>query len=74
MCVCVTDAVMVTSEFVRVRRYVTLGANEKRDVAAVMAFLRSEASPFMVEKIALWGRSMGECVSFVRCNATDAYA
>lgn len=63
VCVCLC-AVMVTSAFVRMHRYVTLGANEKRDVAAVMAFLRSEASPFMVEKIALWGRSMGECVSF----------
>lgn len=45
--------------------HVTLGANEKRDLTALLAFLRSDASPFAVDRIALWGRSMGAVTSLL---------
>jgi dienelactone hydrolase len=43
--------------------YVTLGWHEQEDLRAVVEFLRGDACPFMIDKIALWGRSMGAVTS-----------
>ena len=41
--------------------YVTLGWYERVDLKAVVDFLRSDSSPFMVDKIALWYRELCMC-------------
>lgn len=43
--------------------YVTLGWYERVDLKAIVDFLRSDSCPFMVDKIAIWGRSMGAVTS-----------
>src|SRR5205085_2467326 len=45
--------------------FVTLGWNEQKDLSALVAFLRSDKSPFLAERIALWGRSMGAVTSLL---------
>lgn len=55
--------------------FVTLGWNEQKDLAAVVAYLRdAERSPFTVEKIALWGRSMGAVTSLMCMRADPSLA
>lgn len=55
--------------------FVTLGWNEQRDLAAVIAFLRNaELSPFTVEKVALWGRSMGAVTSLMAIRSDPSIA
>jgi pimeloyl-ACP methyl ester carboxylesterase len=55
--------------------FVTLGWNEQKDLAAVVAYLRDpERAPFTVAKIALWGRSMGAVTSLMCLRADPSIA
>jgi pimeloyl-ACP methyl ester carboxylesterase len=54
--------------------YVTLGWNEQKDLSAVVAFLRSDKSPFNVARIALWGRSMGAVTTLLYVHKDPSIA
>ncbi len=54
--------------------FVTLGWNEQKDLASVIAFLRSDKSPYNVERVALWGRSMGAVTSLLHVRKDPSIA